>query len=449
MMKIDIEQARRRAKELVKSGHAAKLADAQREIARELGYPSWPAMVHALEPPTAARIISEADSRPDQALELLEAAPALREDPWVALTLGDTARIEDAASPGGPLGVPPLFYLVRSRIAPDNLAGARDLLARGADPNGPAGEAWTNLSITCSRGDAPLAQLLLESGAEPNDNDSLYHSVESADGSCTRLLLEHGATVTGTNALAHALDYDRLDPVRLLLERGGDANEHPGRPVLHHAVIRGRSPEFVRLLVEHGADPRRRDRDGRTALQLALRRGHDDLVATLRELGAPDDADAADLALNAIASGGAPIASATVELDGDARDVLIELAMRDAGALSRVVDAVGPDFSAQWGGGPRGTLLHQASWFGRPDYVELLLRRGAEPDARVETDYATPLGWAAVGSRYSPDHPNDSFSSPDADYVSVAELLVAAGARVEPKFVEMAVPPLADWLAGL
>ena len=74
--------------------------------------------------------------------------------------------------------------------------------------------------------------------------------------------------------------------------------------------------------------------------------------------------------------------------------------------------------------------------------------QNAEPDARVETDYATPLGWAAVGSRYSPDHPHGSFSSPDADYVSVAELLVAAGARVEPKFVEMAVPPLADWLAG-
>ena len=37
-MKIDIEQARKRAKELVKAGRVAKLADAQREIARELGF---------------------------------------------------------------------------------------------------------------------------------------------------------------------------------------------------------------------------------------------------------------------------------------------------------------------------------------------------------------------------------------------------------------------------
>ena len=166
-MKIDVEQARKRAKELVKAGRVAKLADAQREVARELGYPSWPAMVHALEPPTAERVIREADHRPDRALELLAEAPALREDPWVALTLGDASGIRDARSPGGPLGLPPLFYVARSRLAVDNLPAARDLLERGADPNGPGGEEWTNLSIACARGDAPLARLLLESGASP------------------------------------------------------------------------------------------------------------------------------------------------------------------------------------------------------------------------------------------------------------------------------------------
>ena len=37
-MKIDVEQARKRAKELVKAGSAEQLADAQRIVARELGY---------------------------------------------------------------------------------------------------------------------------------------------------------------------------------------------------------------------------------------------------------------------------------------------------------------------------------------------------------------------------------------------------------------------------
>ena len=48
-MRIDVQQARKRAKELVKSGHAATLADAQRDMARELGYDSWPKFVHALD----------------------------------------------------------------------------------------------------------------------------------------------------------------------------------------------------------------------------------------------------------------------------------------------------------------------------------------------------------------------------------------------------------------
>ena len=445
-MKIDVEQARKRAKELVKSGAADRLADAQRLVARELGYPSWPALIHSLEPPTAERVIREADHRPDRALELLAEAPALREDAWVRLTLGDASGIADAQAPGGPLALPPLFYVARSRVAVDRLPAARDLLARGANPNGPGGEEWTNLSIACSQGDDALARLLLESGAEPNDNDSLYHSLDPADDGCTRVLLEHGAEVPGTNSLWHALDYDRPDRVRMLLEHGGDPNESPEWPALHHAVIRGRGPDVMRLLVGYGADVAARDRAGRTAYQHAFRRGREDVAETLRELGAPTGLCPADQALNAISHGGS---AAQIELDGDARDVLIELAMSDLGGLERVVDAVGAGFSARWGGGPRGTLLHQAAWFGRPDYVELLLRCGAEPDERVETEYATPLGWAAVGSRYSPEHPNDSFAATDGDWVAVAELLVAAGARVEAKFVDMAVPPLADWLAGI
>jgi ankyrin repeat protein len=444
-MKIDIEQARRRAKELVKSGGAARLADAQREVARGLGYPSWPALVHALEPPTAERVIHEADSRPDRALELLDSAPSLRADPWVALTLGDPSAIADATTPGGPLQRSPLFYVARSRIAHDGLAAARDLIARGADPNGPGGEEWTSLSIACSRGDAELARLLLDAGAEPNDNDSLYHSVEPADDACTRLLLERGARVTGTNALWHALDYERIERVRMLLEHGGDPNESPWWPALQHAVGRGRSAPFILLLADHGADPAQADRQGRTAYQHAVRRGRADLQDALRSIGSPTTATAEDEALGAISRGEA---APEIELDADARDILIELAMCDAAGLARVVSAVGANFSARWGGGPRGSLLHQAAWFGRPDYVELLLRNGADVDARVETEYDTPLGWCAVGSRYSPQHPNDSFSSPDADYVGVARVLMQAGARSEARFAEMALPPLSDWLAS-
>ena len=49
----------------------------------------------------------------------------------------------------------------------------------------------------------------------------------------------------------------------------------------------------------------------------------------------------------------------------------------------------------------------------------------------------TPLAWAAHGSR-------DNGSS--GDHVGVAERLVAAGAEIEPRFLELADGPLADWL---
>ena len=444
-MQISLEQARKRAKELIRSGRAATLSEAQREIARELGYASWPRLVHAFDRDSVVeRFLGLAEQRGGRALELLEAFPDIRTDPWVALSLGDASGVRDAVRPGGPLMRPPLFYVARSRVAADTVPAARDLLARGADPNGPGGEEWTNLSIACARGDAPLVELLLEAGSTPNDNDSLYHSVEPADTACLKLLLEHGATADGTSALHHALDFDRLEPVRLLLAHGGDPNESSDWPALHHAVLRGRSPAFIRLLIEHGADPRARDGKGRTAYQHAIRRGRDDLAETLAQVGSPTDTEPADRALQAIAVGGNV---ATGELDEDAADVLIELAMSDPDALARVIDAMGPMFSAQWGGGPRGTLLHQAAWFGRPALVKLLLERGANPNAEVETEYATPIGWAAVGSRYTPDHPNDGFSAPDADYVTVARLLVETGGRVEVKDVEMAAPPLSSWLA--
>src|SRR5581483_2603276 len=240
VMQINLDQARKRAKELVRSGRAATLAEAQRQIAAQLGYESWPKLVHAFDPSTLVeRFVTYAGERggatastPHRALELLDAFPAIRTGPWVALTLGDASAVRDAAAPGGPLARPPLFYVARSRVAAETITAARDLLSRGADPNGPGGEEWTNLSIACARGDEPLVRLLLDAGAEPNDNDSLYHSVEPRDNGCLRLLLQRGAIESGTAALHHALDYERLEPVRLLLEHGADPNESDDWPAL-------------------------------------------------------------------------------------------------------------------------------------------------------------------------------------------------------------------------
>ena len=56
--------------------------------------------------------------------------------------------------------------------------------------------------------------------------------------------------------------------------------------------------------------------------------------------------------------------------------------------------------------------------------------------ARAHFD--TPLAWAAHGSQ--------DYEHPDGDHVGVAERLVAAGAAIEPRFLELADGPLAEWL---
>jgi hypothetical protein len=52
--------------------------------------------------------------------------------------------------------------------------------------------------------------------------------------------------------------------------------------------------------------------------------------------------------------------------------------------------------------------------------------------------FDTPLAWAFLDS--------DSWPEPGRDFVRVAELLVATGAELEERFVDVAEGPLAEWL---
>jgi ankyrin repeat protein len=451
---VDLEQLRKQAKELVKAARAGDaealerlggrepiLARAHLVLARERGYPSWPALVAAAEANAEAFVIAATSGRRRRAEAMLEARPEIEADPWARLVLGLEWN-GDPTAPGGPRGWAPLLYVCHSCFG--SAALARDLLARGADPNAFFVNEYGQMSALYGAAgvlhDPELTRVLLEAGANPDDGESLYHATEAESPDCVRLLLEHGATATGSNALAHALDDERLEHVRLLLEHGADPNEGA---IVAHAVRRGRGPEFLRLLAEHGADLNRSGGEAwrgdvplRTPYQHAVIRGRTELAETLAELGAPTEVDPQDLALGALARGERTGVALPDDLDPDAQEVLIEAALR--GKLDLVVELVGVNFQGVIGGSPGGTLLHWAAWVGNPDLVQTLLARGADPAARSNADFDTTLGWAAHGSH--------NYEQLGRDYVAVARLLVDAGNVVEPRLLDVAQGPLYDWL---
>ena len=156
-----------------------------------------------------AFVMAATDRRWTQAERLLSARPEIANDPWAALVLG-RGWDGDPNEPGGPLNWAPILYVSHSCFASSVLA--RELLGRGADPDATFTNEYGEMSALYGVAgvvhDSELTRVLLEAGANPDDGESLYHSVEHESSDCVRLLLEHGATVDISNALGHSLDYE-------------------------------------------------------------------------------------------------------------------------------------------------------------------------------------------------------------------------------------------------
>jgi len=473
--RIDLERARREAKELARDWRAAgrrgvKLADAQLAVARELGARSWPALVARVEAEAVAReerarafVEAATERRRDRADALLALEPDLpRAGVDCALVLGalEHVAVPDVATASGvgSRGWPALCYVTFSAYLGGErtdalLATARALLEAGAD----ADAAWVHPEYgpqSALYGAAGVAHepsmtaLLLEAGANPDDNESVYHAVEEPGLSCLTLLLDAGAAIVGTNALGHALDREDPAALELLLSRLGpvpDAERAGLGALVPAAVWRERSPEFLALLVGAGADVEAVGREsGERAYALAVRFGRDDLAQTLVALGARPLASAFDELVGACRRGDE--ARAERLLAGDPQlaqrlrdDEMIARAAADGNdAAVALLHDLGVPLSNR-GGGMGGTPLHWAAWWGRVSTVELLLDRGADPRADSPNLFSTPLGWAVHGSRNSPRAGHE-------DYLVVARRLAEAGAPIEGMYADAAVGPLAEWL---
>ncbi|WP_193187889.1 ankyrin repeat domain-containing protein [Nisaea sediminum] len=437
---------------------APRHADVLQVVAVEHGHESWPKLKLALE--AGEMTVAERADRLKKALfhgqgwvieKLLGAEPALAHfDLAIELALYDleAVRARIAADPAAARtengGRTPLVHLCFSRyhkcveVPSERILAVAELLrANGASANESYAEDPSDthrqsaLYGALGHGDnMPLAAWLLEHGADPDDNESLYHSVELEHLDGLRLLCRYGVNPARTNALARALDFDRIEAVRILLEHGADPNEglhpHPsGQPpvtftALHQAARRGRSGAFAELLLEHGAEPRA-VWNGRTAYALACLYGNRDFARVLEARGCGEELPPEVAVLASCAGGGEPA--------GDVRGLALgsedrKLAVRIAGQpgalphLKALFDAgLDPDETDEMALTP----LHAAGWNGQADQVAYLLT--LKPNLSHRNRFGgDAIGTVIHGAEFAP--PSDA-----ADYLACARLLLEAGAR--------------------
>jgi ankyrin repeat protein len=464
VMDLDLSQARRRAKELLRAAQsgdeaalarmrpdrAPRLADAQHAIANDLDFPSWPALVAHVEASQGdreerrRRLVSAAlEGRPDIAERLLEHDPELSGFD-VALVLGDVDSVRAAldADPGlierevQHTGKLPLscachsaFLSPSSGRAPGVRSTVRLLLDRGSDPNEVFHNEFGAMPVLYGAAgvarDPETTRLLLERGANPDDGESVYHASETDDTTCLEILLDHGATVRDTNALGNAIRSAKR--VRVLLEKG---DLRPEDSELRNSLLLAKEDDVARLLIEHGAALDVRDEDGLTPYSVAARRGDTSLMELLADAGAHTELDPVAEWIGAVAQGDDEHAARCLAADPDLPQKLrpndMELLPMWASAgldegVKRLV-AAGVPLDAR--GIDNGTALHYAGMWGRGNTVGVLLALGADPNVTAFRD-TTPLGWTAWGSRHLPETEERMDG-----YLEAARRLIEAGARV-------------------
>lgn len=323
-----------------------------------------------------------------------------------------------ATAPGGPRGWDALTHLCFSRYlrldrsrSDAFLLTARTLLDAGASAN----TGWIEMidhpnprpvleaAIYGAAGiaqHAELTRLLLERGADPNDEETAYHVAETDDNTVLRILLDSGKLNDRslTTLLIRKCDWHDLDGLLLVLQTGADPNRTSvwGLTALHQAIRRDNGLQAIECLLDYGADPTLPNRDGKTPIMLAAYRGRAGALDLFERRGTKIALVGVDVLIAACARDRQEEIRSLVAAEPQLKSAIVERGGTLLAEFSGVGNLAGvrnllnlgvePTALYREGDGYFGiarmsTALHVAAWRAWPEVVKELIARGAPVNA--------------------------------------------------------------------
>ncbi|KPI35032.1 putative ankyrin repeat protein [Cyphellophora attinorum] len=315
-------------------------------------------------------------------------------------------------------GETPLYRAVYQR----DTSMVEMLLARGADPDARPPHKDSCIYTAVKRDDTSTVTMLLGTNRvgldeiTENGETALYRAVTHFQRRITQLLLDAGASVhvrpTGKNTMLEvAVSQHESDLFKTILEKGADPNERNrnGDTPLSLFLSHGRSMStsnlapIVRLLLDRGANPNARNGKGETSLSIAVRNSLPSVVPLLLQRN--------NLDINAKDSkGNSPLSQAIAQSDKETSIVLLQHGA-DANATNPSGEhvlyralcngnsslvALLLTYNARTGAlGSNGeSVLYRAVLRCESAVAALLLSHGADPDAT--SPKGEPCLWRAV-----------------------------------------------------
>jgi hypothetical protein len=323
------------------------------------------------------------------------------------------------------------------------VAIARRLCELGANPNAEYHWNWhpelprTALwGAVCTIGHLPLAEVLLQAGANPTDGVTGHIAGGGGNLDALELLHRFGLNPNGIPGGVPPLVYmmqwaDNPSGPYWLLDHGADPNlawGDDGEAPLHVAARRW-NVAMAERLIERGADVSLRRSDGATPHKVAELHGNPEIAKLLLAHGAVDELSPLEHFIAACARADRRAAESILAAHPDVQSRLSSehhvMLHRPAesGNAAVLETMLSCGFETDARDKDNVTPLHRASMGGHVEAVRVLLKHGADVNALDGMFSASPLVWAVEGRRNAKHR--------GADHIGVARLLIAGGVPLE------------------